>query len=793
MNRSSPIGSAVRHVLLGTAALTCLSALGVACLDRPVVPATPTITARVAQPAKQTAVNGIDLLFMIDNSSSMADKQDILADAVPALLERLTNPNCVDPETQQVFGSPNGGRCERGELEFNPVASMHIGIVTSSLGAHGVEGLCQDVSSDSTSHNNDKGELVSRGASAGITNGFLEWKAELGNANTSSSFQNMVRGVGQHGCGYEAQLEAPYRFLIDPDPPDNVYKGKVNDRDVIVAEGTDQTILTQRANFLRPDSLVAVIMVSDENDCSLQEYGQAWLALAPGDTTQHTPLRPGTDACNSNPNDPCCYNCAQETPPAGCPGPDQSSNCVKNGEKVFYQTADDPSNLRCWDQKRRYGIDFLYPIDRYVKGYTEMTVTDRHGNVVQNPLYSDLSCKQGEQCKGARDKALVFVAGIVGVPWQDIANDWQNPAAGFKTTAQDFPWGVILGDPTASPPIVPTDPLMVESVEPRKAGMTDNPVGSDAIPDLKFSDGPKTNPVNGHEWDTSKSFPQVRSDLQYACIFQLPGSRDCSKQTTDCDCVDYTEKGGFAPKDYMSPLCQDPKTGTFGTTQYYAKGYPGIRELQVLKGIGSQAIVASVCAAVVTGNKTDPAYGYNPAVQTLINRLKEALRGKCLPRTIVPNGDKYPCIIYEGFEPEGGGGCNCENDPKYPGRIQDNTPENELPDTIRQHKSKGCVCQIRQLEGDEKRACQTTEDLNQVQAIGWCYVDPTDPTVADGDKRSACNIVKSCPATNRRIIRFAGTNHIGEPRPGADAVILCQEASFLSDGGSGGADPCSTQ
>ena len=37
---------------------------------------------------------------------------------------------------------------------------------------------------------------------------------------------------------------------------------------------------------------------------------------------------------------------------------------------------------RCWQQKRRFGIDFLYPVDRYVDALTKTTVADREGNLV---------------------------------------------------------------------------------------------------------------------------------------------------------------------------------------------------------------------------------------------------------------------------------------------------------------------------------------------------------------------------------------------------------------------------
>ena len=90
-------------------------------------------------------VGGIDLLLMIDNSSSMADKQKILSDAVPQLLGQLVAPNCVDAQgnytgaTAQLGANPP---CTSGTPEFNPVNNIHVGIVTSSLGDHGANTLC---------------------------------------------------------------------------------------------------------------------------------------------------------------------------------------------------------------------------------------------------------------------------------------------------------------------------------------------------------------------------------------------------------------------------------------------------------------------------------------------------------------------------------------------------------------------------------------------------------------------------------------------------------------------------
>jgi hypothetical protein len=64
-----------------------------------------------------------------------------------------------------------------------------------------------------------------------------------------------------------------------------------------------------------------------------------------------------------------------------------------------------------------------------------------------------------------------------------------------------------------------------------------------------------------------------------------------------------------------------------GTTQYWGKAYPGLRQLQVLKDVGAEthnSVVASICAR----NTTEPAlpdFGYRPAMAALVERLQTQL------------------------------------------------------------------------------------------------------------------------------------------------------------------------
>src|SRR5688572_1152437 len=55
-------------------------------------------------PLPEGPPESVDLLFVIDNSISMGDKQVLLSDALPGLVRRFIEPNCVD-ESGEVVGS----------------------------------------------------------------------------------------------------------------------------------------------------------------------------------------------------------------------------------------------------------------------------------------------------------------------------------------------------------------------------------------------------------------------------------------------------------------------------------------------------------------------------------------------------------------------------------------------------------------------------------------------------------------------------------------------------------------
>ena len=80
-----------------------------------------------------------------------------------------------------------------------------------------------------------------------------------------SDFGALVVGTGDLGCGLEAQLESWYRFLVQPDPYDWI--GFTSDSPPQAAlVSVDATLLKMRHDFLRPDSLVVIIQLTDEED-----------------------------------------------------------------------------------------------------------------------------------------------------------------------------------------------------------------------------------------------------------------------------------------------------------------------------------------------------------------------------------------------------------------------------------------------------------------------------------------------------------------------------------------------
>ena len=720
------------------------------------------------------SVDKLDLLLVIDNSRSMADKQQILGLAVADLINELVNPRCLASDGTPTPSQPTdpGESCPASTRRaFAPFVDVHIGVVSSSIGGHGAD--CCDASS--VPSENDRAHLITRTSTDGASpdvegwdgKKFLVWdpstdspthapQGETDRQALIGKLTSMVTGVDEAGCGFEAPLEAWYRFLVDPDPHQEIEI--VDSKATLV--GTDQTLLTQRAEFLRPNSLLAIIMLSDENDCSIRDGGHFYFAAQayePGTSNPYHLPKPRA-ACATDPTSHCCRSCAQ-TPGDGCStDQDDCDGAVS--------ALEDHINLRCFDQKRRFGIDFLWPIDRYVTGLTACQVADRHGNVVQNPLFTDLN--PHDSISTVRNAGLVLLLGIVGVPWQDIArknaqgqpdlldglDHFGRPFGGLQSGAEfamNDVWDIILGDPASY--IDPTDPLMIESIAPRSGT---NPVTGDPLQPPGSS---SVHPINGSEYTIAGN-----DDLQYACIFSLPQPRDCTDPNQiACDCADPNND---------NPLCSSATP----TLQERAKASPSIRQLSVLEGLGSRGTVASICPAQLT-EPSLPSFGYRPAVTALLTPLTAALGEGCFPHSLTVNADgQVECSIVEARKTDV---CACNPEGRRTMHPGDPAIAVIKKDPLHQTAGWNCFCEIEQTlgsdtdqdgVGDDLEACQydpshTPVNVSGQPVHGWCYLDATTvPPTGSPD------LLASCPALYERTIRFVGD---GVAASGATLYIFC--------------------
>jgi hypothetical protein len=520
--------------------------------------------------------------------------------------------------------------CPTGtQRDFPPVYDVHVGMVTSSLGTFGADGCPEKPPSacptSPNTPNDDHGHLVTRTdpCAAGDVpsyqnEGFLAWdpqmkltppgETQLGsttNPGLVKSIHDVVIGAGQDGCGFESQNEAWYRFLVDPAP----YQTITLSNNQVVTSGTDNTLLTQRSEFMRPDSLLAIIQLTDENDCSIKEFSSYPLFAAPEIHLPH----PRQDCITKGPTDPCCASCGQATPP-GCAA---DPLCASSPS---YTAADENTPLRAFgliSHKQRYGIEFFYQPSRYVQALTSATVMNGMGMTVPNPIFA-----------GGRSPSNVFYAAIVGVPWQLIARqkngmpDLVNGVSavdatqvgGFKTAKEldlqdpkgNTFWDDIAGDPENY--VSAKSPFMVESTSPR--------TGVDPITNIAITPPGSATPnaINGAEY----TIATPPSDIEYACTFALPQPIDCSQNAVFCDCFGNNDK----------PICApNPGNANLPTLQVAAKAYPGTKHLAIAKGLADQGMVASICPKQLT-DATQPDFGYRPAAKTIIDRLKIRIRGQ---------------------------------------------------------------------------------------------------------------------------------------------------------------------
>lgn len=174
----------------------------------------------------------LDLLFVVDNSADMAAEQVWLAEHFGGFLRSLVTGEVRDPDTGEVVRT------------FAPTDDVHVGVVTTDMGSGGF-----DVPSCDDPEDGDDGILRTQNTTvAGCVESepaFLSFTAGDDADGFAEDFSCIAR-VGTGGCGYEQPLEAAL---------------------TAVTEHADRA----NAGFLRPGSLLGVVVLTKEDDCSASD------------------------------------------------------------------------------------------------------------------------------------------------------------------------------------------------------------------------------------------------------------------------------------------------------------------------------------------------------------------------------------------------------------------------------------------------------------------------------------------------------------------------------------------
>jgi hypothetical protein len=199
-------------------ALVLVLSLG-ACSTRPLADVEPVTTGYTISEVWLPPTIRVDLLFVVDNTRTMEQERDLIDAELPEMLGRLLDPPLfADTDTR----------------EYIPVQDIHVGVVSTDMGC-------------GPSEDGDGGKLV-----GGSDCGYLEYASLLPDTDAAALTVDRlgadISRIGTEGCGIEQPLEAALAALTVQAGP-----GRPNE------------------GFLRKDSLLFIVFVTDEDDCSVRD------------------------------------------------------------------------------------------------------------------------------------------------------------------------------------------------------------------------------------------------------------------------------------------------------------------------------------------------------------------------------------------------------------------------------------------------------------------------------------------------------------------------------------------
>jgi hypothetical protein len=203
-------------------------------------------------------VDSVDLLLMVDNSNSMAQEQALLRAEIPRMIQVLAS----------------GDRGLDGTPDFTPVRSMHVGVITSDLGAGNVPAgeivpSCDPGLGDDGIMRNVSRPGAGAGCLAMYPSRIFEFTMGVPDPATYAADIGCVADLGTGGCGFEQQLEVTLKALSPASPNPNVASFY---NPPVFFGGTFGHGDGNNDGFLRPNSALAIILLTDEEDCSVPDY-----------------------------------------------------------------------------------------------------------------------------------------------------------------------------------------------------------------------------------------------------------------------------------------------------------------------------------------------------------------------------------------------------------------------------------------------------------------------------------------------------------------------------------------
>jgi len=201
--------------------------------EAPMVTPTQSFQNRVIQKVN----NELDILFMIDSSSSMTSMQQKLLDQLPKFMEVLQALPMGLPSVHVAVVSANMGATSNQDLS---AAHCNNGGGDNGKFFSAPEGICVATTLDPGATFITDDEAGTTGAAGTIKNFTAADPAGIGTV-----FQ-CIGLLGSSGCGFEQQLASIDRAL----------------------GGDGQLPPPQNADFLRPEAYLGIVMLTNEDDCS---------------------------------------------------------------------------------------------------------------------------------------------------------------------------------------------------------------------------------------------------------------------------------------------------------------------------------------------------------------------------------------------------------------------------------------------------------------------------------------------------------------------------------------------